>query len=368
MNETTGLAGTAPDTGSTNSPAELFGGWPELLYGVTRRESLSYEVAYLAMSEILAGRVTDMELAAFLAALRTKVESIDEMSGFADAMLSFSKKVEFEGTVVDTCGTGGDRKGSINVSTGAALVLAGAGVTVCKHGGRASSSLSGSADVLEHLGVVIDLDPLGVARCMREANIGFCFAPVFHPAMAKVVPVRKGLKIPTAFNFLGPLVNPAGASRQLVGIGDASVAETAIGVLGRLGSEKAMVVYGSDGLDEISTTGPSTILELNRRPDRSFEIRTFDFDPAEYGIKRSTLDDLRGGSVEYNAEVLEATLSGESGPKTDIVRINAAVAFVVAGRANDFGEGIQLADQSIGSGAAKSALEDLVRVSQSASK
>ena len=340
-----------------------FPGWPETIFTLTKRGNLSYAWAHSAMVEILSGRANEMEMSAFLAALRTKGEMIEEMSGFADSMLSFATKVAFEGEVVDTCGTGGDKKGTVNVSTTAALILAGAGVTVCKHGGRASSSLSGSADVLEQLGVVIDLGPAGVAKCMEEAKIGFCFAPTFHPAMANVSAVRRGLKIPTVFNFLGPLVNPALAKRQLVGISDPEIAESMAGVLGRIGSHSAMVVYGDDGLDEVTTTGISHIIQLTRDETGKVSLERYDFDPLSVGIKRAKLEDLAGGDAKYNAEALVSILEGNQGACRDIAVLNAACALVVAGAAKDIEGGLDLADRSISSGGAKRALEQLIETS-----
>ncbi len=341
-----------------------FPGWPETIFTLTKRENLSYGWAHSAMFEILSARANEMEMSAFLAALRTKGETIEEMSAFADSMLSFATKVDFDGEVVDTCGTGGDKKGTINVSTAAALILAGAGVTVCKHGGRASSSLSGSADVLEYLGVVIDLGPSGVAKCMEEARIGFCFAPTFHPAMANVASVRRGLKIPTVFNFLGPLVNPALAKRQLVGVSDPQIAESMVGVLQRIGSHSAMVVYGSDGLDEVTTTGNSHIIQLTRDEMGEASIERYEFDPSSVGISRAKLEDLKGGDAGYNAKALIEILDGVQGARTDIAVLNAACALVVAGDAKKIEDGIDVAEKSISTGNAGRALEQLIETSK----
>ncbi|MGC8480001.1 MAG: anthranilate phosphoribosyltransferase, partial [Acidimicrobiales bacterium] len=238
--------------------------WAEILIDIEKGVELTPGKATWAMESILSGEASAIVMAGFLTAMRTKGETSSEMTSFAKVMADFGRVVEVAQPVIDTCGTGGDRSHTINVSTTAALIVAGAGGLVCKHGGRASSSMSGSADVLEALGVVIDLDEEGVRYCLDTARIGFCFAPIFHPAMANVVPVRRELKVPTLFNFLGPLVNPARATRQIVGVSDPQMADALIGVLSELGSTHAMVVWGDDGLDELTTTAPSNVVELVR--------------------------------------------------------------------------------------------------------
>ena len=237
------------------------------------------------------------------------------MIGLVRAMRRYAVPLPIAGELVDTCGTGGDRSGTINVSTLAALVVAAAGGRVCKHGNRAMSSLAGSADVLEALGVVVDLGPGGVARCVEEAGIGFCLAPRFHPAMRQAAPVRRELGAPTTFNLLGPLSNPAGARRQLVGIGDAAMAERIVSVLEAGGATHAMVVFGQDGLDELSTVTTSTVLESVSTGDGRYRRRRFEVDPASLGIKPSRLGELRGGGAGENAALARAVLAGEPGPR-----------------------------------------------------
>ena len=244
-----------------------FGGWAAVLGQLTAGRSLSTDDAHAAMAEILAGAASPAQIAAFIVALRMKGETVDELTGLLAAMLAASERVPLPDVdgVVDTCGTGGDRSHTINVSTLAALVVAGAGVRVCKHGNRAASSECGSADLLEALGVAIDLAPEAVARCVTEAGIGFCFAPRFHPAMRHAGPTRRELGVPTVFNFLGPMANPARVRRQVIGVSDPAMAERMAQVLAAGGAERALVVHGGDGLDELSTTTPSTLLETARR-------------------------------------------------------------------------------------------------------
>jgi anthranilate phosphoribosyltransferase len=247
------------------------------------------------------------------------------------------------------------------VSTIAALILAGAGVPVCKHGGRAASSASGSADVLEALGVVIDLSPAGVAHCIAEAGMGFCFAPRFHPAMRHAGPIRRELGVPTVFNFLGPMANPARVQRQVLGVSDPAMAERMVGVLESRGTTHALVVYGHDGLDELTTTTTSTVVEL-----RDGAIRTYVVDPADLGLTSSSIDDLRGGDAATNADVVRRVLGGEPGPKRDICLLNAAAGLVAAGAAPDLLEGHGLAAASIDDGRAAAALDRLVAASNAA--
>jgi anthranilate phosphoribosyltransferase len=261
--------------------------------------------------------------------------------------------------VIDTCGTGGDRSHSINVSTIAAFVAAGAGAKVCKHGNRAASSAAGSADVLEALGVVIDLGPAGVARCITEAGMGFCFAPRYHAASRHAVPVRRALGVPTVFNFLGPLANPAHPRRQVVGVSDPAMAEKVLGVLEANGATRAMVVYGHDGLDELTTTTTSTVVSLE-----GGEVRTLVVDPTALGLDRPPLDQLRGGDPATNAALARQVLEGEQGPHRDVVLLNAAAAVVVAGLAGDLPAGLEQAAHSIDSGRAGEVLDRLVDVSK----
>ena len=334
--------------------------WPQILGTVLSGASLDRAQAAWAMGQIMEGRAAPSQLGALLAALRVKGESVDELVGLVETMRSFSQKVEVDYPVVDTCGTGGDRSGSINVSTMAAMIVAGAGAKVAKHGNRAASSRCGSADVLEALGVKVDLGPEGVRRCIDEAGIGFCFAPVFHPSMRHVGPIRKELGVPTVFNFLGPLTNPAGARNQALGVSDKAMGPKMLEVLIALGSERVLVFRGFDGLDELSTTGPSNLWEL-----KSGNVTESVVDPLEYGIPRAAPSALAGGSAENNARVVREVLDGREGPDRDVAVFNAAAGIIAAGLADDFTEGIGLARQSIDSGRARAALESLVKVSTS---
>jgi anthranilate phosphoribosyltransferase len=319
-----------------------------------------------ALGAILDGTVDPVIVAAFAAGLRTKGETIEELTGLTAAMRAHGESVTTDLPVIDTCGTGGDRLGTVNVSTTAALIAAGAGVPVCKHGGRAASSIAGSADVLEALGVVIALGPTGVERCLAEAGIGFCFAQRFHPAMRHVAPVRNTLGVATVFNFLGPLANPARAKRQVIGVSDPLMAEKLIGVLEATGSEHAMVFYGHDGLDELSISAHSTIHELRRAPDGSATCTVVELDPSSLGIEGCEPSALTGGSPAANAARIRAILGGESGPQRDIALLNAAAAFVVAARVPDLAAGLVLAAATIDSGAADAALDRLIAVSTDA--
>jgi anthranilate phosphoribosyltransferase len=339
------------------------GGWPAVLTPLCAGRGLSAEQATAAMTEVLRGDATPAQIAALAVALRIKGETVEEMSGLVTAMLGFAEQVplppDVADVVIDTCGTGGDRSGTINVSTIAALVAAGAGARVCKHGGRAATSQAGSADVLEALGVVIDLGPAGVARCVVEAGIGFCFAPRFHPSMRHAIPVRRDLGVPTVFNFLGPLANPARVRRQVMGVSDPRMAEKVLGVLEARGASHALVVYGHDGLDELTTADTSTVHEL-----RDGDVRTYVVDPAELGLARAVRADLLGGDAATNAACVRSVLDGASGAQRDIVLLNAAAALVVAGIVADLGEGVGRAAESIDGGAASGALDGLVRVSK----
>ena len=338
------------------------GGWPAVLGPLTSGSDLTSTQARAAMAEILEGLATPAQIAGFVVALRMKGETVAELAGLLGAMVDAAERVPLPPDgLVDTCGTGGDRSHTINVSTIAALVVAGAGGRVCKHGNRAASSASGSADVLEALGVVIDLGPDGVARCVEEAGIGFCFAPRFHPAMRHAVPTRRELGVPTAFNFLGPMANPARVRRQVLGVSDPGMAERMLAVLQQQDAERALVVYGHDGLDELTTTTTSTVLEL-----RDGAVRTYVVDPAELGIAHARADELRGGDGTRNAELALRVLEGEAGAHADIVALNAAAGLVAAGVAEDLPEGLDAARAAIADGRAAAALERLVSVSTEA--
>ena len=340
--------------------------WPDVIGRLLRREDLPAEQAEQAMATILAGEATDAQIAGFAVALRSKGETASELAALARTMLRFAQTVDIpldgpDGPVVDTCGTGGDRSGTVNISTLAALVVAGAGVRVAKHGNRAASSACGSADVLEAMGVVIDLGPTGVARCVDEAGIGFCFAPKFHPALRFAGPARRELGTPTTFNFLGPLANPAGVRRRVLGVSDPSMAERMAHTLAELGVERAMVFCGADGLDELTTTTVSNVWELT---DGS--VRTSTIDPREYGIPAAEADEIVGGDAAANVAIAERMLGGEPGPVRDVVALNAAAALVVADAAPDMGAGIEQAIAAVESGKAAAVLETFVLTSKAA--
>lgn len=332
----------------------------EAIEKLTRGADLKQGEASQVMEEIMTGEATPAQFGAFVIALRLKGETVDEMTGLASVMRSKSLKVDFRGPSVDTCGTGGDDLGTFNISTAAAFVVAGAGIAVAKHGNRAMTSRSGSADVLEQQGVKIDLGPEGVKRCMEEAGIGFMFAPRFHPAMKFAVQPRREIGVRTVFNILGPLTNPAGARAQVLGVPTDAVGEKMVQVLQRLGSERAIVVHGEDGLDEISLTGKTSVHEL-----RDGAISHFTISPEDLGIPPSSIESLAGGSVEKNAEIMTGVLSGEGGPPRDVVVANAAGGIVAGGKAGNLREGVRVAQESIDSGRAMEKLERLRKVSQS---
>lgn len=325
--------------------------WPHVLSRLIRHEALTADEAAEAMRVIMAGDATPGQIGGFLMALRTKGETADELEGLARTMLEFANLVEVTVPVVDTCGTGGDRSGTFNISTIAAIVVAGAGVPVAKHGNRAASSHCGSADLLEALGVTIDLEPAGVERCLNEVGIGFMFAPVFHPAFGAAGPVRRELRVPTAFNFLGPLVNPARPHAQVVGVSDERMLPLMAEVLARRGT-RAKLFRGQDGLDELTTTGISTVFDV-----RDGEVRETHLDPADLGLARAAPDDLLGGDATASAGIARAILGGESGPRRDVVLLNAGAALEVAGTSATISEGMVAAAAAIDSGAAAAVLD-----------
>jgi anthranilate phosphoribosyltransferase len=331
--------------------------WPRTLTRLVAHEPLTSEDAAEAMRVIMSGEASPGQIGGFLMALRTKGETVDELDGFARTALGFANPVEAPTPVVDTCGTGGDRSHTFNISTIAAIVVAGAGVPVAKHGNRAASSHCGSADLLEALGVKIDLDAAGVQRCLAEAGIGFMFAPVFHPAARHAGPVRGELRVPTIFNFLGPLTNPARPFAQVVGVSDERMLPLMAEVLARRGI-RAKVFRGEDGLDELTTTGISTVFDV-----RAGDVREGHLDPATVGLARASLDDLRGGDAAEGATIARALLAGETGPRRDVVLLNAAAALEVAGKASDLADGIGLAADAIDTGAAAATLERWLVVS-----
>lgn len=325
------------------------------------QNDLTFEEAGSLLDSVFEGQVPAGQVAAFLTMLRVKGETVEELAGLAGSLRDHAIKVETGiDNLVDTCGTGGAKLKTFNISTAAAFVAAGAGVYVAKHGNRGITSNCGSADVLEALGVNIAPGAEVVARCIKEANVGFMFAPVFHPAMKYVQPVRKELGFRTAFNLLGPLANPARATAQVMGVADEILMPTIIEILKRLGIKHAMVVH-SEGLDEISTMSPTKILHL-----KDGEIIPMEIKPEDFSMPRASFDDLKGENAQVNAEIVREVIDGkEPGPRKDIVVLNAAAAIIAAGLADDFDSAIKLADDSIGSGKAKKALEMLVEISNS---
>jgi anthranilate phosphoribosyltransferase len=343
----------------------------EAIRTLVERRDLSRLEAAAAMEAIMSGAATHVQVAAFLTALRMKGETVDELIGLAEVMRLKAARVRTRGEVeaalagtdremlIDTAGTGGDASGTFNVSTATAFVVAGAGLKVAKHGNRSVSSLCGSADVVETLGVNLDLSPARVAQCIDEVGIGFLYAPLLHTAMKHVMPARREMGIRTVFNILGPLTNPAGANAQVIGVYARGLVEPLARVLAELGTIRAFVVHGADGLDEISTTGESFLAEV-----REGMVRTSSVRPEDFGVPRATIADLRGGDREENAEIIRRILAGEPGAKRDIVVVNAGAALVAGGRAREIKEGVQLAAQSIDSGAALDKLRALVDLSR----
>lgn len=332
----------------------------ETLRKAAAGETVSAGEAERSLEAIMEGTINPAVTAALLTALRVRGESVGEIVGFARAMRRFSEKVKAPEGVVDTCGTGGDAKGTINISTAAAFVARGAGVVIAKHGNRAATSLAGSADVLEALGAEIGLGPDEVGRCIEEVGVGFMFARTHHPAMRYVAPVRAELPFRTVFNLLGPLTNPAGARRQLVGVFHEDYVRPVAEALKELGAEKALVVHGRDGLDEITVTAPTLAAEVSDGNVSEYEIS-----PEQFGLTRHSPDGLLGGDASLNARVLRDVLSGEEeGAARDVVLLNAGAAIYVADLARTLDEGVRLAEGSIESGAATEALDDFVRVTR----
>ena len=343
----------------------------EAVRALVVRRDLSRIEAAAAMEAIMSGAATNAQIAAFLTALRMKGETVEELIGFAQVMRQKAVKVRTRASevvgatgtdremLIDTAGTGGDASGTFNVSTATAFVVAGAGLKVAKHGNRSVSSLCGSADVVETLGINIELSAGKVALCVDEVGIGFLYAPLLHTAMKHVMAARREMGIRTVFNMLGPLTNPAGANAQVIGVYSDALTEPLARALAELGTLRAFVVHGDDGLDEISNTGPSHISEVHEGVVRSSTVR-----PEDFGLPRASLRDLRGGDREENAEIVRRVLAAEAGPRRDIVLMNAAAAIVVGGKAHDFKEGVALAAHSIDSGAAAAKLANLIALSQ----
>jgi anthranilate phosphoribosyltransferase len=331
--------------------------WPSVLTDLSHRRALDGAQASAAMTAMMQGDATEAQIGAFLLGLRTKGETVEEMEALAGTMLSFAVPVRAPEPVIDTCGTGGDRAGTFNISTIAALVVAGAGVPVAKHGNRAATSHCGSADLLEELGVNIELDAEGVERCLDEAGIGFMFARTFHPAMAHVAPVRAELKVPTVFNFLGPLTNPARPYAQVVGVADERMLPLMAEVLARRGT-RALLFRGVDGLDELTTTDLSTVYDV-----KDGTVRETHLDPAKFGLGKVKPEELAGGDAPYNADIARRIIEGERGAPRDVVILNAGAALRVAGFAESLEEGMATAARAIDDGEAAKTLTRWIKVS-----
>jgi anthranilate phosphoribosyltransferase len=341
---------------------EDHGGWPGVLQPIVDGHDISADAAAAVMRTILDGEATGAQIAAFIVGLRMKGESVDEMAGMVRAMLDAATPLQVMDGAIDIVGTGGSpsrRDGALNVSTMACFVARGAGATVCKHGNRAATSTSGAFDLLESLGVPMDLDPTAVARCVNEAGIGFAFARAFHPSFRHAAPVRGDIGIPTVFNVLGPLSNPGRVKRQVLGVADPTMAERMLRVLVATGSVHSMVVSGAGNLDELSTTGLSTVHHWHEGESRHYELA-----PEDVGLARVSVAELGGGDAATNAAIARRVLAGEPGPVRDIVVLNAAAGLVVADLATDLADGVALAQKAIDSGAAGDALDRLLAVSR----
>ena len=335
--------------------------WADTLAALTSGTNIDTDTAERAMHQIMAGEATAAQISAFIVALRMKGETVEEMTGLVQGMRAASVQVELGGDrIVDVVGTGGDRSGTFNISTTAAFIVAGAGAKVAKHGNRSVSSKCGSGDVLEGLGVVIDLAPEANRQLFLDTGFAFFLAPVYHPAMRHAGPVRRELGIPTVFNFLGPLTNPAGANGYAIGVSDAAMAERMIRVLAATGVDRAFVYYGEDGLDELTITGPSFIWRL-----LDGEITHAEFTPEDFGIARAPIDDILGGDVGENVSIVRDVLSGAPGPKRDVAIMNAAAGLVVAELADGFADGCEIAAAAIDDGRALAKLEEVAERSRS---
>jgi anthranilate phosphoribosyltransferase len=330
----------------------------EAIAKVVRGESLSQEEAATAFEEIMRGDATPVQIAGFIVALRIKGETVDELTGFARTARAMATPITVDGALLDTCGTGGDGLATFNISTLSAIVAAACGARVAKHGNRAASSMCGSADVLEQLGVKIDLGPDGVARCIEGAGIGFMFAPVFHPSFRFAGVPRRELGVRTVFNVLGPLCNPAGAKYQALGVADGTVAGKMADVLIRLGVERAIVFHAGDGMDELSVSGPSHVIEIDG------QRKEYELDPSDLGLQRAPVEAMRGGGPEENARIAREILDGSPGPRRDAVLLNSAAALRAAGLAKDWKEGLKAGAEAIDSGRAGEVLQRWATISQ----
>jgi len=349
------------------SAIDRIGGWSQLIATLLRGEDLSSSDSQIAMDAILLGETTSAQIAAFVTSLRSKGETADELQGMLAAVLDASESVplsaKMSSRALDIVGTGGDKSHSVNISTMAAFVVAGAGVPVCKHGNRAASSQCGTADVLEALGVTIDLDGAGVARCVEQAGMGFCFAPKFHPAFRHAGPTRKELGVPTVFNLLGPMANPAQVAYMVVGVGDLNMAHKMAQAIAGRGVQRAWVVHGHGGLDELSLSGDCPVVEMSQGNLSEFVLNAKDF-----GLQPADVTAVRGGDPKHNAQVIRDTFSGTRGAVRDIVVFNAAAGLVVAGVAAHMADGIERAQASIDSGAANNVVDALITMSNSVAK
>lgn len=331
---------------------------------VVEGRELTADEAAAAMDAVMSGQVTGAQIGALVTALRMRGETVEEIAGFARAMRQHAIKVHVAsagGPLVDTCGTGGDASGTFNISTTASFAIAAAGVRVAKHGNRAATSKCGSADLLEGLGISIELSPEQVTECIETVGIGFMYAPAFHPAMRFVGPARREMGIRTIFNVLGPLTNPAGVKHQLIGVGHPDIARKLADVLATLGSDHVVLVHAEEGLDEIGIGGPTAVTEYDARVG---EIRSYLVTPEEFGMEQATLADLQGGDVDRNVEITRAVLGGASGPRRAITLLNAGAGIYAANAAGSFAEGIAIAADEIDSGRALSKMEELIDFTQ----
>ena len=331
-----------------------------ILSKVSSKDGLSDEESYFSFNYILEGKASEKQIEKFLLDLRERGEKIEEITAATKVMREKSSKVSAPDNAIDTCGTGGSGSGKYNISTASSLVAAGVGAVIAKHGNRALSSKSGSSQVLEELGVKLDIGPKKITECIEKSNIGFMFAPNHHPAMKYVGPVRQRLKVRTIFNILGPLSNPANVKKQLIGVFDKKWLEPMAETLRNLGSQRALLVNGSDGFDELTTTGASYVAELNNG-----NIKTYEINPVKLGLKLSKFDDLIGADPKHNAKKIINLLEGEKGPYRDIVLLNSAAALYVDGRVKNLKDGISMSENSIDNGNAKITLNNLVRTSNS---
>lgn len=332
----------------------------DAINNLVNKKNLSESEMSECMNEIMEGNATGAQIGAFLTALRLKGETVAEITGAAKIMREKATKIKAPEGVLDTCGTGGDMAHTFNISTTTAIVLSACGIPVAKHGNRSVSSKSGSADVLEALGVKIDLEPEKVEKCLFETGFGFLFAPLFHPAMKYAIGPRKEIGIRTIFNILGPLTNPAGAKKQILGVFTDKLTEPMARVLGNLGTEDAMVVHGEDGLDEITITDNTRISRFSDN-----KVKNFSVSPKDFGIKKGNKSDLTGSDKDENAKITVSILNGEKGPKRNIVLMNTAAALVVSGKAENFKKGVEIASESIDSGKAMKKLEEIRKITNS---